>query len=265
MIRFVLALLAALCSGAAGAVNLCPAGGPIRFAHYEFGLIYTRQGGGIDDDIQRELQRRSGCRFAVDMRPRARIWKELASGELDMAGSGVQTAARDSFAWFAHYVLEHNDVVLSPRVPAAVRGFDDFLRHGQFHLGGVRSYSFSPNYDEQVERLRRLGRVYEVSDARSLYRMFYLGRYDAVIASPFLYGHYFRELGLPLPSRIEDWDPGPATPSGLVLSKRRFSAEQAKAWQALVAQMLADGTVLRILRRHVGAAEAQRSVYQPRP
>lgn len=261
--RWVLAWGLAVVAGVAHAAGLCPEGGPIRFAHYEFGLLYAQGEGGIDDDIQRELARRSGCRFVVDMRPRARIWKELESGDLDMAGSGVQTAARDGYAWFAHYIREHNDVVLSPRVPASVRSFDELIRDTGLHLGGVRSYSFSPFYDRQVERLRQLGRVYEVADARTLYRMFYLGRFDAVIASQFLYGYYFRELGQPLPSRIEDWDPDGGTPSGLVLSKRRFSPAQAKAWQALVADMLADGTVHRIVRRYVGAADARRSVYTP--
>lgn len=261
--RKCLAWVFAALAGAASASTLCPEGGPIRFAHYEFGLLYAQGEGGIDADIQRELARRSGCRFVVDLRPRARIWMELESGELDMAGSGVQTVARDAFAWFAHYILEHNDVVLSPRVPVSVRGFDDLIRDTELHLGGVRSYSYSPYYDRQVDRLRQLGRVYEVGDARTLYRMFYLGRFDAVIASQFLYGYYFRELGQPLPPRIEDWDPAGGTPSGLVLSKRRFSPEQAKAWQGLVADMLADGTVQRIVRRYVGAADARRSVYAP--
>ncbi len=68
-------------------LDLCPAGGPIRFAHYEFGLIYTNEGGGIDEDVQLELARRSGCRFEVSMQPRARIWLALESGQLDMAAS----------------------------------------------------------------------------------------------------------------------------------------------------------------------------------
>lgn len=261
-LAFLLCCFGLATAASAADAKLCPSGGPIRFAHYEFGMLYTPEEGGIDEDIRRELEKRSGCRFQVSLWPRARIWKELEAGELDMAGSGVQTPARDAYAWFAHYVIEHNDVVLSPRVPADIRSFDDFVQRTELRLGGVRSYSFSPYYDRQVERLRQLGRVYEVSDTRTLYRMFDMGQYDAVIASQFLYGYYFRKLAQPLPPRIERWDTGPGTPSGLVLAKKRFSAEQARAWAELVQQLLDDGTVLRLVRQRLGNADPARSVYR---
>lgn len=241
--------------------SLCP-NEPIRFAHYEFGLLYTPESGGIDEDIRKELARRSGCAFEVSVRPRARIWQDLASGELHMAGSGVQTPERDGFAWFAHYVIERNVVALSDRVPDDVRGFEDFILRTDLHLGAVRSFSFGPGLDVQVARLRKLGRIYEVADTRTLYRMFDFQRYDAFIGSQFLHEHYFKSLGLPQPRRLERWDTSPGTPSGLVLAKRRFTAEQAAAWQALVTGMLRDGTVQRIVARYLGRA-ADQAVVRP--
>jgi polar amino acid transport system substrate-binding protein len=255
-----------LCLAAAGdaaAQPLCPKGGSIRFAHYEFGLLYSQGKGGIDDDVQKELARRSGCSFQVDVRPRARTWLDLESGQLDMAGSGVQTPSRARFAWFAHYVLEDNHVVLGPKVPAKVRSMADFVAHAGLEFGGVRSFSYSPFYDQQVAELVRLGRAYQVSDSLSLYRMFDLGRFDAFIGSQFLISHYFKQLGLPVPPRIEDWDPAPPTPAGLVLAKHRFSEAQARGWQALVREMLADGTMLRIVSRHLGPKEAPAAVFKP--
>lgn len=242
----------------------CPAGGPIRFAHYEFGLLYTAEGGGIDDDVQTELARRSGCRFEVSLQPRARIWQALEKGELDMAGSGVETPARDRFAWFAHYVVENNFVLLGPRVPADVRSLEDFIARPELRIGIVRSYSFSPFYDRGIERLRQLNRVDEVSDNVALYRMFGRNRFDALISSHFVWGYYTARLGVGVPERIEDWDDAPGTPSGLVLSRQRFSAEQAKAWQALVREMLADGTVRRIVTRYVGPEGAETAVFPGR-
>ncbi len=246
------------------AASLCPEGGPIRFAHYEFGLLYSADTGtGIDDDVQKELQRRSGCTFVVSLAPRARAWADLRSGDLDMLGSGVQTPQRDAFAWFAHYVVEDNHVLLSERVPAEVQGWADFERVPTLRLGVVRSFSFSPNYAAAVARLKRAGRVDEVGDTATLFRMFQQGRFDAFIASPYLSRHYLRQLKMPTPRRIEDWDPDPATPSGLALSRQRFTPEQARAWQALVQGMLDDGTVLRIVTRHMGAAGAPAMVYRP--
>lgn len=241
--------------------KLCPKR-PIRYAHYEFGLLYAVGHGGIDEDIRQELARRSGCRFEVSVRPRVRIWMELERGELDMAGSGVQTAQRDRYAWFAHYVLEDNRVLLAPRVPAQVNSLEAFAARPDLRLGAVRSFSYSPYYDGEVERIRRQGRLHATTDTRSLFRLFALGQVDALIASPFLTLHYQQQLDLPTP-RIEDWDPAAATPSGLVLAKRSFTPEQARAWQALVRQLLEDGTVKRILQRHLGDASlAEAAIYR---
>ncbi len=257
-------LLAMMASASVSATpaGLCPKGGPIRYAHYEFGLLYTPEFGGIDEDIRRELEKRSGCRFQTSLRPRARIWLDLARGDLDMAGSGIQTSERDTFAWFAHYVLEDNQVVLGPRVPAELRDWSAFQAEPALKLGGVRSFSYSPFYDEQVDAIARQGRFVPVSDVRTLYRLFAHGQLDALIGSQFLIGHYQKHLKLP-PLRIEDWDPAPATPSGLVISKRRFTAAQARAWKALMREMLQDGTVLRIVSQYLPKEQAARLVYQP--
>jgi polar amino acid transport system substrate-binding protein len=250
-------------ANAQGANPMCPPE-PIRYAHYEFGLLYTPESGGIDEDIRRELERRTGCKFIVDLRPRARIWRDLESGDVDMAGSGVQTPAREAYAWFAHYVIERNVVALSERVPASVHSFDDFTKHTQLNVGVVRSFSFGTALDTHVDRLRASNRVYEVSDTRTLYRMFDFQRYDAFIGSQFLHAHYFKSLKLPLPKRFARWDPEGGVQSGLVLAKKRFSPTQAQAWQGMVQDMLRDGTVQRIVARYLGK-EAEDSVVRTAP
>jgi polar amino acid transport system substrate-binding protein len=146
-----------------------------------------------------------------------------------------------------------------------VRSLEDFERHPDLRMGVVRSFSFSPRYDAAVQRLRAAGRLYEVSDSATLYRMFASRRFEAFIASQFLYGHYLKRFSIPVPRRIEDWDPDPATPSGLVIAKHRFSAEQAQAWQRLVQSLLDDGTLRRILVQHLGEQGAERALYRPTP
>lgn len=256
----ILSVLCATLAGAARAVSLC-LDRPISFAHYEFGLLYSEGYGGIDDDVQKELAKRSGCKFETDLRPRARIWVELERGTLDMAGSGVQTPARDKFAWFAHYVVEDNHVHIGSQVPTAIKSMEDFIADPKLTVGGVRSYSYSPNYDRQVQTLIDAKRFYSVNDPIMLYRMFDAGRYDVFIASQFLSLHYFKILRLKPPKRIEDWDPDPPTPSGLVVSKKSFTPAQAEGWQRLIAQMLADGTVRKILTKHLGEEMGPRAMF----
>ncbi|WP_269530959.1 ABC transporter substrate-binding protein [Chitinimonas sp. BJYL2] len=236
---------------------------PIHFAHYEFGLIYAEGKGGIDDDVQKELARRSGCAFKTTLQPRARTWFELESGSVDMAGSGVQTPARDAFAWFEHYVIEVNQVVIGPKVPAQVRNMDQFIATPALTIGGVRSFSYGSYYDRYVKLLDAQNRFYNAADSRMVYQMFDRGRFDIFITSQFLSQFYFRELKIPIAKRIENWDPGSGTPSGLVLSKKSFTPEQARGWQEMIRKMREDGTLRAILAKHLGKELGAQSIYVP--
>lgn len=264
MKHFCLAVLLVLVGqmplAAAYAASMCPER-PIRFAHYEFGLIYTSGNGGIDDDFQKELAKRSGCQFVVSIRPRARTWYELEGGTLDMAGSGIQTAERDKYAWFFPYIVEDNVVIVGPKVPSEVRNFEQFMAFPALHLGGVRSYRYSPYYDGFVDKLIGAGRYSETYDPDGLYRMFDKQRFDVFITNPLLYLYYVKKLHLASPQRIEDWDAAGPTPSGLVLSKSSFSPAQAKQWQDLVEKMVFDGTVQRIAIKHMGSELGPKTVY----
>ena len=244
--------------------TMCPER-PIRFAHYEFGLIYSTGYGGIDDDLQKALAKRSGCKFEVSVLPRARAWLLLKAGGLDMVGSGIQTPERDQFAWFYHYILEDNVVVLGSRVGREVRTADQFLADSSLKFGGVRSYRYSPYYDAMVDSLIASGRVNEVPDPDAVFRTFERGRFDAFITNPILYLYYTKVLNLKLAKRLEDWDPAGATPSGLVLGRHAFTEAQAKQWEALISNMLQDGTILKIITKHMGPELGGKTVYRGPP
>lgn len=80
---------------------------PTRLAFYELGNFYffeSQQAQGIDKESVDALIKRSGCRFDAQVLARARIWADLASGDLDMSVSGIQNPERDKFAWFAPYL-----------------------------------------------------------------------------------------------------------------------------------------------------------------
>lgn len=235
---------------------------PIRFTHYEFGFIYSQGHGGIDEDIRKELELRSGCKFEVAVRPRARTWADLETGAVDMAGSGIQTAQRDKFVWFHHYLVEDNVIVLGPRVPAGLHSLKQFLADPKLSLGGVRSYRYSPAYDPFVDQLIAQRRLVESADPGALYRMFAVPRFDAFITNPILYLYYVKQFDLPPPRRIEDWDPAGPTPSGLVLSKKSFSAAQSAQWGALIQKMLKDGSVQKITSKYLGPELGASTVYR---
>lgn len=240
--------------------SMCPRQA-IRFAHYEMGSLYVKGRGGIDEDVLQELMKRSQCAFSISVLPRARSWYELEEGSIDMLASGVQTAERDKYAWFAPYLSDKKYVLLGPKVPASIISMDQFIASTKLIVGGVRSFKYSPMYDALAERLEATERMEQVGDLDTLYRMFAHGRFDATIASPLAYRYYLERYPPHGKIRFMDWDPGSKAVSALALSKKSFSAKQAKQWQALIRNMLSDGTVLQILIKHLGAEEAKAVIY----
>ncbi|MBC3883327.1 transporter substrate-binding domain-containing protein [Undibacterium sp. LX40W] len=235
---------------------MCPRQ-PIRFAHYEMGTLYVKGSGGIDEDLLQELIKRSGCTFTVSILPRARSWYELEEGSIDMLASGVQTNDRDKYAWFAPYLQDKKYVLLGPKVPPAITTMEQFIADEKLMIGGVRSFKYSPLYDAWSERLVATGRLEQVGDIDTLYRMFAHGRFDATIASPLAYRYYLERYPPHGRIRFMDWDPGSKSVSSLALSKKAFSAKQARQWQALIRAMLSDGTILHILSQRFSNEEAK--------
>lgn len=260
---FIIALFSIATNGFAKSSSsheLCPVQ-TIRFAHYEMGMLYVNGRGGIDEEVLQELIKRSGCRFSVSVLPRARSWYELEEGSLDMLASGVPTQEREKFAWFAPYLFDKKYVILGPTVPAQTASMEQFIANPKLMIGGVRSFKYSPLYDALVERLDATQRMEKVGDLETLYRMFAHGRFDATIASPLASRYYLERFPPHGKVRYIDWDPSSKGVSGLALSKKTFTAKQAKQWQALMHEMLRDGTILQILTRHLGSDEAKQLMY----
>lgn len=248
------AAVALLLQPHAGAVSLCPSSEPIQFSHHEFGGFYGR-GKGIDVDLVSELARRSGCRFAETLKPRARIWRELEEGVTDMAGNGIETPQRNRFAAFipymavrAHLLYRGND-----KVPASI---DELLERPGIKVGIVRSFLHGDPYDAALEQLRQQGQVVEARDMEQLFGLMYKRRIHAIISHPVIYQHYLPEMEI-TGLQVSDLAIGlPMVKASLVLSRKRFSNEQIAGWTRLLQSIRDDGTLRGIFARHVGEPHA---------
>lgn len=240
---------------------MCPSN-PIRFGHYEMGALYMSGIGGIDEDLLQALIKHSGCDFTISVRPRVRSWVELEAGSLDMVASGIQTIERDQFAWFAPYLLDKKFVLLGPKIPESIKTIKQFLAEPKLSLGGVRSFKYGPFYDNFIDTLDQMHRMQKLNDTDTVYRMFARGRFDATIASPLAYRYYLKAYPPNGKVRFMNWDLGEKSVSSLVLSKKSFTEEQARQWQALISTLIANGTILNILSKHLGAEEARETLYQ---
>lgn len=254
-------LLATLSLPARAGPSPC-ANRPVSLGLYDYGLFYymktPREGEGIDKDIVDELARRSGCRIETRVMTRARIWIEMEAGRLDMTVSAIPTPERQKFAWFANYITAKNFVVLR-RELTGVRGPDEFLARKELRFGVVRSFRHGTEQDRLLDTLRSQQRVDEFVDVEALFWALKQHQINAVFAQPFVYGKLIRDDQLQNEVTVTDWfvqDRGVI--GGLVMSRARFGKAEAEAWQALMADMRTDGTLLRIVSRYMPAEDARK-------
>lgn len=250
-------VLAALSVTVAKAAPTCP-DRPIKLAFFESPVLYI-QGSGLDKDFVDELQRRSGCRFTTEVMPRARVWKDLEHGLLDMTTSVLPTPEREASLWIVNYFQLRSYVLLLKAQTDTLKSPEDFLAGPQtLTFGRVRGYKYGAALDSWIDKLEAQERVHDVTKTEQLYRMLAQGRIAAISASPMIYKQALAQYGLTDKVTIADWGgPTANSPRGLGLSKRSFSEAQAREWRALVEDIRRDGTMRRLISKYMDARETE--------
>jgi polar amino acid transport system substrate-binding protein len=180
---------------------------------------------------------------------RSRIWQVIESGALDFSLSGISNGQRERFAGFAWYFS--NKYYLLARKDAAVQKLSDFENNPKLQLGVIRSFRYSRNANELLDRLTAENRVTYATGLEPLYELLTLNRIQGMIIEPFDYsqvaGSQVKDLTL-----IVDTGDAPV-PHGLIMSKKSLSATEQAKWGALVDAMRRDGTLLRIFGKYFSA------------
>jgi polar amino acid transport system substrate-binding protein len=265
------AAAATAATAAAGASLPAPhrACGELKLAFYEHGSLYYRGAdglwAGIDKDVVDELARRTGCRFQTFTDSRVRIWAMINGGTLAMSTSAIANPERGKYARFVPYMQNHNYVLLHEDAPARLRSLDDFLAEPGYKIAVIKSFRHGPIYDAWLDKLRAQGRVYETPDYSSLLRLFKLGRVQAMLSLSTSWKPLAgREQSMGR-FRAMDWAPRETIVSSLVLSRQLVSAETAEQFALAIRAMSEDGTLKRILERHVGAGQTPSLLNLPLP
>ncbi len=233
---------------------------PFSLALHEHGLLYSAAtGSGIDKDIADEMARRSGCKFFVSLMPRARIWQLIESGALDFSLSGISNPQREKFASFAWCFRNRYQLLL--RRDAQVRTLEDFERQRKLQLGVIRSFRYSESANRLVDRLAEQQRLVHANGLTALFDALVAGQIQAMIVEPFdlpsLESARIREQ-----TQVLEFGDAPV-PHGLIMSRASLSdAEQAR-WRALIQDMQADGSLLRIFEKYFKPELARAMVARP--
>lgn len=234
----------------------CPSR-PIVLALQELGQFY-RAGVGLDKDMADEFAARSGCKFETPVLPRARTWQEIEAGRVDMTLSALKTAERAEKFWFFPYLQARLVVIIHKDKAVTIKSQEDFLKQDNLLLGAVRSTNHGYN-ETFVQQLRKSNRVVDVNDSERLYAMLEARRFDAVIGLQLIYGAYLDQTQMESKYKVIDWSPenlkGHAQ---LVLARKNFSEAEAQRWNQLLQAMIRDGTMLRLLKKYVSKAEAEK-------
>jgi polar amino acid transport system substrate-binding protein len=190
---------------------------------------------------------------------RARIFRELALGRLDMTGSAINTPERAVYAWFANYVTLKNYAIFRTSV-VNIASAEDILKNQSLVIGIVRGFRHDPAIDDLIATVRAQDprRIVEVVDQDTLYKMLLVNQVQVVFGQPTAYAFHFKKLGITETQTIDIAPKEGTVDAGLALSKTTFSEEEARKWQAIVAEMRADGTMRMILEKYVSPSEAAR-------
>lgn len=235
---------------------------PIRVAQYTLGFRYyveDSQEKGINKDILDELRKRTGCSFIVQEMPFARIWTDLGSGDLDISMSGVWSAEREKTLWCAQTITSKWYAVLRSESASSVRSASDFLANKKLVFGVVRGFTHSIGNDKWLEEMRQEGRVEESVNIDALAEKLKEGHIDGMFSLPYVYRKQLPDLHMEHLVLIQDWSLDDKEIVGcMMMTKRRFSEDEANRWKMIIQEMQSDGTLKRIFRRYLPAAEAEK-------
>lgn len=256
------ALLAGLLLASTGlAAQAC---GPHTAALYPYGKFYFEDphtgAGGIDKDMFDELARRSGCQLRLVVESRIRIWDQMRRGAVQMTLSAISSPERREFAEMVPYAQGRYHVLMHRELAARITSIAAFEADPQLRLLDVRGYVHGPVIDAWVQRLRAQGRLVETGDFKTAARMMRAGRADALLALPSTWGTVTAAFDDPDELVPVDVTPNDRQTVSLAMAYAMPEADRQRLRRTLQA-MLADGTVLDILRRHLGDKPAKAAIY----
>jgi polar amino acid transport system substrate-binding protein len=246
----------ALTAAGMGASPAALACGPYSVGMYEYSSLYYRDAGGqwtgIDKEVVDELARRTGCQLVPRAESRVRIWAQLASGQMDMTVSALPTQERALLVEFIPYIESRQYVVMRPALAAALTTPAAFLAQRERRVIVVRGYAFVPTLESWLTRMRVQGRVVEAPDQTTAMRVFKAGRADALV----LGAHSLATARRNDPAFGEytalSYAPQERSIGALALSRQRIAQEDRDRMRHAIEEMLRDGTLEAIKKRHLG-------------
>ncbi|WP_374651400.1 substrate-binding periplasmic protein [Dongia sp.] len=227
---------------------------PLRVGIVEFGPMYFAEEG-VDVDIIHEMSRRSGCQFEIASMLRIDLWPAIEAGDIDLATNSISTPQRTKLARFVTYFGFKNMMVVPSGRADAINSLPALTAEPDWRLGLVRGFRYG-NYDDyHLKQLLGEARILEFPTHAELFDALRIGEVQAVL-TPSVNYYFFLNEGERQHFVLVDASPAPPTPSGLALSRKKFSAPQVDNWLRLIESMRLDRTLHRYVERHISKSAA---------
>lgn len=264
MFRFLCLLYLLLHSYQISAQNAYCNDKPLSLAFFTYGYLYQDNDTGIDADLVKILQERTGCQIVTTVQPRARTWYSLSKGSLDMTTAGTHNNERELYSWFLPYMQLKNVAILPSDLPSEQQSSLGFLADKNLYFGVVRGFIHGKEHDRIVEQLAKDERIIFFPDASTLFEALRRGRVHGLFSQAPVYRYYLDEELKKGRFKVIDWVPEvKGTVHHLVLQRKTFSAEQAGAWLQLLAQLKSEGVLTAIFFKYLTEDEVEQIELTP--
>lgn len=241
--------------------------GALRLAMPTYPRVYERdrdgQETGFGADVARELSLRSGCQLNIVATSPSRTWPALAIGLSDLSAAAPYQQERLADAAFLWLVQSRVLLLMPKRIGAGAANAHAFEGDSSLFLGVVRGGPRSPKTEAWIKALSAKGRVRESADMRALLLAYEAGRVQAAL----IYPGTLEERGKAwLDQQLQhDWVPQDQTLTGWAMSRKTVSGEHQRRLREAADSLLADGTLPRLMRKHMGDKVASQYNFVPSP
>ena len=251
-------------SAAAAAGAAC---GPYRVGYHALGQLYgvdaMGRPQGIDKDVLETLAKRSGCTFVTEVDSRVRIWEAIRNGRLDLTTSVVPTPEREAMGEIVVYKSSRNRLLVRAARADELNSMAAFLAKDGVRVVVVRSFMYSEPFDDWLATLRAQHKLEEVVDYNTAVRVFAAGRVDAMIVHSAAEDDVSRAMAENGGFRAIKVEGAHPFPSGLFISRRTVSATDRQLLRRTLTEMVRDGTVERIIKRHQDRSDTDSRAVPP--
>ncbi|WP_172196980.1 transporter substrate-binding domain-containing protein [Niveibacterium sp. COAC-50] len=228
---------------------------PLHLAYSMLPPLYYQDangdGRGIEVDLAQELARRTGCVLQPTYESRIRLWAAFDASQVDISMSGVATAERERFAVFLPYLHFRNVLLMRNEAHATPPASANPMNDPETSLALTRGFHYGPSWEPWISQVQSRGLVNLVAEEGDAVRLVAIGRADATIVREIAWPYYAGQYS-DRPLRKVDVGASAGAMS-VVLSRKTLDPAVHKAFAKALSDMRADGSLRRILQKHLPA------------